>query len=146
MHVISLRPLREFWSVHAEAEARLRAWYKTVSTGTWATLSELRATFGRATDVYEDMTIFDVGGNNYRIIAGVDYEKQIVYVKHVLTHAEYDRESWKRDAIRPTSPRRPAERKPGTAETGTLPEAKSAEGTAKKAAKKTPRRPRKKKS
>ena len=108
--MISLRSLREFWSHHADAEMRLRAWHKTVSRGTWASLAEIRATFGRATAVHEDVTIFDVGGDKYRIIAGVDYEKQVVYVKHVLTHADYDREAWKKDAKRPEKPEKPGKK------------------------------------
>jgi hypothetical protein len=83
----------------------------------------VRATFGRATDVYEDMTIFDVGGNNYRIVAGVDYRKQVAYVKHVLTHAEYDRETWKKDAKRPEKPE-----KHGKAEPAEKPKSKRATG------------------
>jgi len=114
VHAISLRPLREFWSRHVDAEIRLKAWHKTISTGTWASLADMRATFGRATDIYEDVTIFDVGGNTHRIIAGVDYEKQVVYVKHVLTHSDYARDAWKKDAKRPKKPwtKPPADKEP----------------------------------
>jgi mRNA interferase HigB len=48
-------------------------------------------------DIYKEGTIFDIGGNKYRLIAGVDYEAQVVRVKQVMTHAEYDRDKWKKE-------------------------------------------------
>ncbi|MGH9845610.1 MAG: type II toxin-antitoxin system HigB family toxin, partial [Blastocatellia bacterium] len=44
-----------------------------------------------------DCTVFNIGGNKYRLVVSIDYRKQVIYVKHVLTHSEYDKENWKKD-------------------------------------------------
>ncbi|MCL1463001.1 type II toxin-antitoxin system HigB family toxin [Argonema galeatum] len=62
----------------------------------WQNLDELRQDFASA-DLVVNLTVFNIGGNNYRLITLVDYEKQKVFIRHVLTHAEYDKEDWKND-------------------------------------------------
>jgi mRNA interferase HigB len=94
MHVISRRKLREFWDVHPEAEPSLRKWHKTVVSSDWDSFVEARQTFP-SVDRYQRCHIFNVGGNKYRIIAAVHYNRRKVYVRHVLTHAEYSRGAWK---------------------------------------------------
>ena len=95
MRVISEKPLREFREDHPDAEIALRQWLTAVKAAKWRNFSELRATFGSA-DVYKDLTIFDVGGNKYRLIVAINYKTQIVYVHYVLTHKEYDSNDWKK--------------------------------------------------
>lgn len=99
MRIISRRRLREFWEEHANAEAPLRSWYQVVSDADWGSFADLRQTFSSA-DYYNPdngraAVIFNIGGNNYRLIAGINYQTTIVYVKEVMTHAEYDKETWK---------------------------------------------------
>ena len=62
----------------------------------WRNLAELKRTFSTADQVAR-LTVFNVGGNNYRLIARVEFERQEVYIRAVLTHAEYDKGSWKND-------------------------------------------------
>ncbi|HEY9873333.1 MAG TPA: type II toxin-antitoxin system HigB family toxin [Candidatus Obscuribacterales bacterium] len=96
MRVISRSRLTEFWEKHPNAETSLRTWYKLTSLAQWQNSVELRKDFPSANQVC-NLTKFDIGGNNYRLITLVDYRYQKVFIRHVLTHAEYDKEDWKND-------------------------------------------------
>jgi mRNA interferase HigB len=95
MHVISRKALRTFWEKHAESEQPLRRWYTLMTTTSYESFADLRLTFPSA-DVVDDLTVFNVGGNKYRLIASIHFNRHKVYVRHVLTHAEYDRGKWKK--------------------------------------------------
>ena len=99
MRVISLKVLREFWVRHPDAEEPLRAWYKTTLAAQWTSLQDARATYPHADGVRaaggDTLTVFNIGGNKYRLIARIRYDFQLVNVRHVFTHAEYDRGQWK---------------------------------------------------
>lgn len=97
MHVISRKRLVAFWQRHPESESPLTAWFKVARSGEWANLSELRNTFSASADLVGYCTVFNIGGNRFRLITHVDYEFKRIYVRHVLTHAEYDRDAWKGD-------------------------------------------------
>jgi len=96
MHVISRSRLTEFCGKHPKAETSLRLWYKLTSLAQWQNFVELRQVFPSA-DQVGNLTVFNIGGNNYRLITLVDYRYQKVFIRHVLTHAEYDKEDWKND-------------------------------------------------
>jgi mRNA interferase HigB len=95
MRVISKKPLREFWERHPESRPLLKEWFRKAHQVTAASFAEIRQTFGSA-DYVDGFTIFDVGGNRYRIAAVIHYDKQRIYVRRVMTHAEYDRNEWRR--------------------------------------------------
>ena len=95
MHVIAKPALVEFWANHADAERPLQAWYRTMESGVFADFNDLRATFAGA-DYADGLAIFDVGGNKYRLITAIHYNRHKVFIRAVLTHAEYDRGNWKR--------------------------------------------------
>nr|WP_297446885.1 type II toxin-antitoxin system HigB family toxin [Acidiferrobacter sp.] len=94
MHVIAKPILVAFWTQHADAESPLSAWYHLAKTEVFADFNDLRRTFASA-DVVEGLTVFNIGGNKYRLIAAIHYNRHKVYIRHVLTHAEYDRGAWK---------------------------------------------------
>jgi mRNA interferase HigB len=94
MHVISRKKLREFWSVHPRARRPLEAWYRIARHAEWETFADVTAVFPTA-DRYKRFVIFDIGGNKYRLIAAIHYNRGKVFVRHVLTHAEYDGGEWK---------------------------------------------------
>ena len=79
-----------------DSEVALRKWFKDLSSADWGNFAELRATFSTADGVGQ-FVVFDIGGNKYRLIVFVDYESGKVFVRHILTHAEYDEDHWKRD-------------------------------------------------
>lgn len=99
MRVISKKALRAFWKRHPPAQAPLTSWYKAVVAATWHTFAEVRRTF-RSADSVGNCVVFDVGGNNFRVIGRVLYASDeqalpgVVYVLRVMTHAEYDRNDW----------------------------------------------------
>jgi mRNA interferase HigB len=95
MHVISIQKLRMFWLQNKESEKPLRVWYKLLEKSLAGNYMELKQTFNSA-DVIEDYTIFDVGGNKYRVIVQIYYQYGRAYIAEVLTHAQYDETSWKR--------------------------------------------------
>ena len=94
MHVISRKALREFWTRHPHAKTSLTRWYRIVSSTDFESFVHLRATFPAA-DFVGDLVVFNIGGNNYRLIASIHFNRSKLYIRHVLTHAEYDRGDWK---------------------------------------------------
>ena len=95
MRVISKRPIREFWECHPESKPALEEWFHKVSQFTVTSFSDLRKIFNSA-DYDDGYTLFDVGGNKYRIATVIHYDKQRLYVRQVMTHAEYDRNNWRK--------------------------------------------------
>ena len=96
MRVISLTRLNEFWLKHPRAETPLATWYQVVRHATWLTTAQMLQTWPSA-DIVERLTVFNIGGNDFRLIARVEYQRPEVYIRAVLTHAEYSKEDWKRD-------------------------------------------------
>lgn len=95
MHVIAKPILAEFWLKHPDAELPLTAWYRILRAGYYADFNDLKATFSSA-DYVQGLTVFNIGGNKYRLIASIHYNRQKVYIRDVLTHEQYDRDGWKR--------------------------------------------------
>lgn len=89
MHIISLKMLREFWEKHPEAEQVLKDWHSVLEKSTAKDFNELKNTFNSA-DYVPPYTVFDVGGNNYRVIVVVQYKFKKVYVREMMAHREYD--------------------------------------------------------
>ena len=94
MHVISRKTLRQFWEQHSDSESALVRWFKIMQRHDFASCETLRATFPTA-DKVGDVIVFNIGGNKYRLIAAIHFNRRKVYVRHVLTHQEYDRGAWK---------------------------------------------------
>ena len=95
MHVIAKPVLVEFWIKHPDAENALQAWYRTMEGEIFADFNDLRATFASA-DYVEGLTVFNIGGNKYRLIAAIHYNRRKVFIRSLLTYAEYDLDQWKR--------------------------------------------------
>lgn len=77
-------------------ERVMREWILVVSKADWKSFPDIRKTFNHS-DIYCNCTIFDVGGNKYRVIAKVAYRTKLVFIRAVLTHAEYDGKKWQAD-------------------------------------------------
>lgn len=95
MHVISRKALRLFWERHPDSQTALARWLKVMRHTDFRSFSELRATFPSA-DTVDDWIVFNIGGNKYRLIASIHFTRGKVYIRHVLTHQEYNRGTWKR--------------------------------------------------
>ena len=96
MRIISKRKLREFWEEYPDAQDSLLDWYNITRQTSWQNLAETREVFPHA-DPVGDCTVFNIKGNHFRLIVKVRYRVQRLYVLHVLTHKEYDKEKWKDD-------------------------------------------------
>lgn len=96
MHVISRRPLRKFWAQHPDSEQPLEIWYRSLQRASYENWSELRQAFPSADKVGKRI-VFNIGGNKYRLIAVIHFNRGKVYVRHVLTHREYNEGKWRHD-------------------------------------------------
>lgn len=99
LHVISRRKLREAEKGHRSLGRALDAWYRTAKCAQWKNLQDVRRTYSSADGVAvgkKVFTVFNLGGNSFRLIAGINYESQTIFIKDVLTHAEYDKGDWKK--------------------------------------------------
>jgi mRNA interferase HigB len=94
--VISRKKLVEAAAQHPDASARLDMWYRVTKKAVWTSIADVRKTFSSA-DAVGTCTVFNIRGNAYRLISWINYETQKVFIKHVLTHADYDKEDWKND-------------------------------------------------
>ena len=99
MHVISESRLKEFWENYPDAKTSLRDWYKKARIAQWSNLAEVKAVFSSA-DIVGNFTVFNIRGNNYRLITFIDYEyrPKRIFIRYVLTHEEYDEDKWKKDS------------------------------------------------
>ena|ERR1700741_2805209 len=93
MRIISRKRLREFGEQHADAITPLDAWYSLVRAKEYGSPGEVKADFPSVSFISDDVTVFNIGGNRYRLSVSIRYRTGIVYIRHVLTHAEYDRRS-----------------------------------------------------
>lgn len=97
MRVISPRRLRDFWTLHPQAENPLRNWCRVVEAADWTKFADVRQQFPQADQVGR-LVVVNVGGNRFRLVAAIHFNTGCVYIRFVGTHAEYDQETWKRDA------------------------------------------------
>jgi len=94
MHVITRRTLKAFAEAHADAGIPLDVWYRTAKAAAWESIEDVRKTFAHA-DFVSPYTVFNIKGNTYRLIVTINYRYQKIFIKRVLTHAEYDKGTWK---------------------------------------------------
>ena len=93
MHVISKKRLREFWKEHPKSELPLESWYQIACDAEWMSFADLRKLF-RTVDKVGRYVVFNIGGNKYRLIAAIHFNRGKLFVRHVLTHEEYDEGKW----------------------------------------------------
>lgn len=91
MHLVSIQTLRKFWKLHPDAERPLRAWYEAVEQAQWRTPAEIKADFATASFLGNNRVIFNIKGNDYRLVVVVEYRLGRMFIRFVGTHAAYDR-------------------------------------------------------
>jgi len=94
VRVISRKAIRDFAKNHPDALQPLLRWADATERADWRNPADMRAMFNSA-DFVRELTVFDIGGNKYRLIAFVHYRRRFVYIKRILTHREYDKGAWK---------------------------------------------------
>jgi len=94
MHIISRKALREFAERHPDSKSALDMWFHILNTNRFESFNALRSYF-RSMDKVGNKIVFNIGGNKYRLIASIHFNRQKVYVLHILMHEEYNRGTWK---------------------------------------------------
>ena len=95
MRIISKRRLFKLAAKFSDAKSALQVWMETARQARWSSLEDIRKSFPSA-DMVGKLAIFNVKGNHYRLIVRMEFEGQRIYIKEFLTHAEYDKEAWKK--------------------------------------------------
>ena len=91
MRIISRRILREFWEKHPDAAIPLQTWFHDVEHATWNSPADIKAVFRKASFVANNRVVFNIKGNQYRLVVIVVYEHSVVYIRFVGNHEDYDR-------------------------------------------------------
>lgn len=91
MRIIARRTLREFWEGHPDSEQPLRAWYANAKRANWKTPADVKGAYRNASFLANNRVVFNIKGNDYRLVAAIDYEYAAIYIRFVGTHREYDR-------------------------------------------------------
>ena len=95
MHIITRKRLNDFAKIHPDCETALVQWFQEMRRASFSTIQEVRAIFPHA-DKVGKFTVFNIGGTKARLIAAIHYNRKKVYIRHVLTHVDYDKGAWKK--------------------------------------------------
>ena len=90
MRIIARSTLRQFWETHPDAEQPLKAWYDEASRAEWTSPTDIKSTYRNASIIANNRIVFNIKGNNYRLIVHVRYDISIIFIRFVGTHSEYD--------------------------------------------------------
>lgn len=91
MRVIAVSALRAFWEKYPQAEIPLRAWYAEASRADWASPKAIKAAHRNASFVGNNRVVFNIKGNDFRLVVAVHYNRRMMYVRFVGTHKQYDK-------------------------------------------------------
>ncbi|HEY9686554.1 MAG TPA: type II toxin-antitoxin system HigB family toxin [Coleofasciculaceae cyanobacterium] len=95
MRIISRRPIDDFKAKHTDSLEALEHWYATLKKGRFTNFVALKETFGNSVDVVDKGFVFDICNNKYRLAASIHFNAQTVYIREIMTHAEYSKNKWK---------------------------------------------------
>jgi mRNA interferase HigB len=92
VRIFSRRTLREFWEApgHEDAEGPLRAWFAEASKARWTSPADVKGHHASASILKNGRVVFNIGGNKYRLVVAIRYDGQLLFVRFVGTHREYD--------------------------------------------------------
>lgn len=91
MRVIAKRTLRDFWEKHADSEQQLKAWYNEAEQSDWKSPNDIKKDYPSASILEDNRVVFNIKGNNYRLIVRINYKYGVVWIRFIGTHAEYDK-------------------------------------------------------
>ena len=91
MRIIAKSTLKYFWDKHNDCEQQLLSWYKTIKRAKYESFDDLKLEFGNIKIVGSDRIIFKIKGNKYRLTVKISFANQIVFIRFVGTHQEYDK-------------------------------------------------------
>jgi mRNA interferase HigB len=91
MRIIAISTLRDFWEKHPDAQTPLRAWYAIASRAKWSSPKEIKQAYRNASFMANNRVVFNIKGNDYRLVVLVRYDKGLLFVRFVGTHTQYDK-------------------------------------------------------
>jgi mRNA interferase HigB len=91
MRIISKGTLRDYWQGHAETEQPLKSWHQIANKANWGTPQDVKSSFVSASIIADNRVVFDIHGNDYRLIVKFNYAYKVGYVRFIGTHKEYDK-------------------------------------------------------
>ena len=89
--ILAKRTLREFWEKYPDSEQHLKTWYDTTKKSDWQSPNDIKATYGNASVVGGNRVVFNIKGNNYRLIVKFNFERGWTFIRFIGTHSEYDK-------------------------------------------------------
>ncbi len=96
MHIISYKKILQFIEKHPNSKGPLEGWYRIARKESFLSFQDIKNIFP-SSDQVKRFVIFNIGGNNFRLIVFVNYKSKRIFIRHILTHADYDKEKWKED-------------------------------------------------
>ena len=94
MHVVSHKAIRTFGERHRDATRPLDYWYRIAKRAAWVSFADVKQSFNNA-DYVAPFIVFDIGGNKYRLIAEINFQRRILFIRGIMTHGEYEKGSWR---------------------------------------------------
>ncbi|MCC6600798.1 MAG: type II toxin-antitoxin system HigB family toxin [Crocinitomicaceae bacterium] len=91
MRVISKKILREFWEKHSDSQEQLTSWFRETSNANWKSPREIKKEYPSASFLEDNRVVFNIKGNRYRLIVRINNDHQMIWVRFVGTHAQYDK-------------------------------------------------------
>ena len=91
MRIFAKRTLREFWERHGDCELQLKSWYRETEKSNWKSINELKMEYPSASILKDNRIVFNIKGNDYRLIVKFNFEYQLSWIRFIGTHAEYDK-------------------------------------------------------
>ena len=91
MRVIAKKILREFWTKHSDCEQQLKAWYQETLNAEWKNTNEIKLEYPTASIIGDSRIVFNIKGNSYRLIVKINFDYQMIWIRFIGTHAEYDK-------------------------------------------------------
>ena len=91
MRIIALKTLRLFWEQHPDAQQALQAWYRDAKRAAWKTPADIRNVYRNASIVGNNRVVFNIRGNQYRLVVAVNYTSSILYIRFIGTHQDYNK-------------------------------------------------------
>lgn len=90
MRVIAKKILRDFWEVHSDCEQQLKSWFRGTSKAEWTNPNQIKTEYPSASILNDNRVVFNIKGNKYRLIVKINFEYEMVWIRFIGTHKEYD--------------------------------------------------------
>lgn len=91
MRVISKKILRDYWEKHNDCEQQLKSWYREAEKAIWQNVNELKLDYPNASILKNNRICFNIKGNDYRLIVRINFDYQMIWIRFIGTHSEYDK-------------------------------------------------------